>query len=669
VSTFSRFAPRLQEEIATRLGWTTLRPVQEEAGAALLDGENAIVLAPTAGGKTEAAMFPTLSRLLENPTSSVGALYLAPIKALLNNQADRLGTYTEMVGLDRFVWHGDTKPGDKRKFIKEPCELLMTTPESLEVMLVSSRVPTPKLFADLRIVVVDEVHALAGTDRGAHFMSVLERIARLSQHDVQRVGLSATVGNPAAILAWLQGTSKRPGRIVDPPKPKAKRQLSVRLEPSLLEIASEAALLAQGKKSLFFCQSRAMTERVAERMRARGTEVFVHHSSVAQQERAEAERNFHEGSNACIACTSTLELGIDVGDLDLVFQANAPSTVSSFLQRMGRTGRRSNTVANTTFFGENFEVPLQAAAPVELANGGWVEAVPVQTRCWPVLVHQRLALTLQFGGATREAIWEQLSTVSDFRGIRRDEFDRVVEHMLIERYLFESSGQLSMGETAEKVYGRKNFMELYAVLSSPVLYRVVAPQKAEIGSLEQAFVDSLVERIVRLSAWRPCVAGRTRQSGRANRAGHSRATRQATELGRLHPADARLRPVSEDACLTRKRRCPRILPSASRRGIAGAPRRPRRVATTGRASHPHGWRQSTLLDLRGRPYQPHPEVHPDSARRLQGHRRQLSAPHRRRQRHASSHPRHHRTHASAFILDRSRRMGTYLRCATGISFE
>jgi ATP-dependent Lhr-like helicase len=213
VSVFSRLAPRLQEAIVARLGWSSLRPVQEQAGEALLAGANAVILAPTAGGKTEASMFPTISQMVESAPDGVGALYIAPIKALLNNQAERLGLYTEMVGMRRFVWHGDTDDSSRRKFLKEPAELLMTTPESLEVMLVSQRVDEAKLFGDLRIVVIDEVHALAGSDRGAHLMSVLERIARLSRHDLQRVGLSATVGNPAAILSWLNRRVPLSGRV------------------------------------------------------------------------------------------------------------------------------------------------------------------------------------------------------------------------------------------------------------------------------------------------------------------------------------------------------------------------------------------------------------------------------------------------------------------------
>ena len=129
-----------------------------------------LLLAPTAGGKTEASIFPTLSMLLDGATDGVGALYIAPIKALLNNQAERLGTYTEMVGLRRFVWHGDTTSHERRTFLREPAELLMTTPESLEVMLISEKIDTRRLFADLRIVIIDEIHAIAGTDRGAHLL-------------------------------------------------------------------------------------------------------------------------------------------------------------------------------------------------------------------------------------------------------------------------------------------------------------------------------------------------------------------------------------------------------------------------------------------------------------------------------------------------------------------
>ncbi|HZH18365.1 MAG TPA: DEAD/DEAH box helicase [Archangium sp.] len=492
MSAFSRFPPRLQEAIVSRLGFTGLRPVQELAAEALLDGRNAVVLAPTAGGKTEASMFPVLAELIERPVAGVGALYVAPIKALLNNQQERLGTYTEMVGLRRFVWHGDTPDREKRAFIKEPCELLMTTPESLEVMLISPRVPVQALFSQLKYVVVDEVHALAGTDRGAHLLSVIERLAALGGGDVQRVGLSATVGNPAQILAWLKGFSRREGAVVDPPKQPVQRKLSVALPGTVADIAQSGAALARGKKSLFFCQTRSLTEAVSERMRGQGTDVFVHHSSVSLEERQLAEERFHHGRDACIVCTSTLELGIDVGDLDAVLQANAPSTVSSFLQRIGRTGRRTGQVANMAFLCEDTDTLLLAIALIEQARAGWVEAVPVQSRCWPVLVQQLMALSLQFGAVAPTDAWAQLSRVPDFQGISTDEFQALLRYLVATEFLFESGGKLSLGDRAERLFGRKNFAELYAVFTSPVMYRVLAGAQ-EIGSIEPAFVERLVE--------------------------------------------------------------------------------------------------------------------------------------------------------------------------------
>lgn len=495
MSVFARFSPRLQQAIVARLGWSSLRPVQEEAGEAILGGMNAVVLAPTAGGKTEAAMFPTLSGMVENQPTAVGAIYIAPIKALLNNQSERLGLYTEMVGLHHFVWHGDTTDHERRRFLREPAELLMTTPESLEVMLVSPRVDTAKLFGDLRVAVIDEIHAVAGTDRGAHLMSVLERIARLSRHDIQRIGLSATVGNPEVILTWLQGTSRRSGKVVDPPKKPGRRQLLVVYRPGLAQIAENAAEVAKGGKSLFFCQSRSVTEAVAENMRRAGISVFVHHSAVSREERQLAEERFHRGSDACIVCTSTLELGIDVGDLDRVLQAEASDTVSSFLQRMGRTGRRGGQVANTTFFCESSESVLQAIALIELAKSGWVESVDVTQRCWPVLIHQLLALSLANDGITTEAAWSHLSRVPDFRGVMRDEFDRLIAWMLQDGSLVLASGRLTLGPKAEKRFGRRNFMELYAVFSSPQSYAVQTQAGQPLGTLNQSFVDQLVDDV------------------------------------------------------------------------------------------------------------------------------------------------------------------------------
>jgi ATP-dependent Lhr-like helicase len=225
MSAFSRFAPLLQEKIVHRVGWSSLRPVQEIASDTILDGNNCIILAPTAGGKTEAAMFPVLSGCLAHQELGLRLLYICPTRALINNQEQRLDEYASLLGLGAFKWHGDVTPATKKKFLKEPSEIIMTTPESLEVMLVSGSVPTAKLFKHLKYVIIDEVHALASCDRGDHLISVLERIRAYCDNDFQRIGLSATVGNPKQILEWMQGSSKNPQRLVDPPKSPGKKNI------------------------------------------------------------------------------------------------------------------------------------------------------------------------------------------------------------------------------------------------------------------------------------------------------------------------------------------------------------------------------------------------------------------------------------------------------------
>jgi ATP-dependent helicase Lhr and Lhr-like helicase len=491
MTVFTRFPDRLQLAIVLRLGWTSLRPVQELAGDKLLDGYNALILAPTAGGKTEACMFPLLAQMVEREPTGVGILYIAPIKALLNNQADRFQNYTEMIGLNHFLWHGDIQRSQKKAFIRNPTTVLMTTPESLEGMLISSSVPHQEIFADLRAIVIDEIHALAGSDRGSHLMSVLERLIPASNYDVQRIGLSATVGNPDRILQWLQGTSKRPSCIIDPPPIPSRKEIRIFSKDSQTAIVEQASLMARSKKSLFFCQSRALSEEIAAGMKSQGTDVFVHHSSVALAERTLAEERFQHGHNNCIVCTSTLELGIDVGDLDAIFQHQVPRTVSSFLQRMGRTGRREGQISNATFFVDNSDSLLQAIALVELARKCWVEPVEIIDRNWAVFVQQILAMTLQFGAISPEDCWLQLSIVPDFQGIHRAEFDRLIRHMIETNYLCIIGGLLSIGTQPEKVFGGKNFLELYAVFTTPANYEVYTIAGQHLGSLDQQFVYTL----------------------------------------------------------------------------------------------------------------------------------------------------------------------------------
>jgi ATP-dependent Lhr-like helicase len=482
-----RLHPHLQHAIVHDLGWRSLRPIQELTIDAVLDGCNSVVLAPTAGGKTEAAIFPLFSRVLTENLKPVAVLYVCPIRALLNNQEDRLQSYARMVGLEVFKWHGDVSDSRKQRFRDSPAHLLMTTPESLEVMMISAKTDARAIFEGLSAVVVDEVHAFAADDRGAHLASLLERLATMCGRDVQRIGLSATVGNPQVIGEWLQGSSRRPFRLVDPPRPPANRDLRLELCADIADAATGIGKLARGKKSLVFVESRSKAEKVAHALAGTGVEVFIHHSSVSRADRTLAEEQFSSGQNTAIVCTSTMELGIDVGDLDQVIQVDAPGSVASFLQRLGRTGRRDGARANCTFFCLSSESLLQSVALLRLAESGWVEDVRPAAHAMHVLAHQVMALILQEGGVSRHSLMPWVEAAYPFSSIRPERVQELVDTMLQREILYEADGLLSLGQRGEKLYGRKNFFELYAVFTAPPVMRV-QHGKEDVGYIQALFV-------------------------------------------------------------------------------------------------------------------------------------------------------------------------------------
>jgi len=489
----ARLHPHLRHAIVHDLGWRTLRPVQIATIETVLDGANAVVLAPTAGGKTEAALFPVLSWILTREIPAVAALYICPIRALLNNLEGRVRGLARMVGLDAFVWHGDVSDSRRSRFRREPRHILMTTPESLEVMLISAKTDARALFANLSFVIVDEVHAFAGDDRGAHLASLLERLGRFCGRDLQRIGLSATVGNPAVIGNWLQGASERAFRLVDPPRSPAPRSIAIDLCTDMHDAALGIAQVARSHKSLVFVESRARAERVAQALSGRGVEVFIHHSSVSRADRALAEAQFAQGENTAIVCTSTMELGIDVGDLDLIVQVDSPASVASFLQRIGRTGRREGSQARCSFFCMSPEQLLQAVTIVRLAESGWVEDVVPQARAFHILAHEVMALVLQEGGISRYRILPWIRRAWPFHAIEGGELQRIVDTMLERDILYESGGTLSLGRRGEQLYGRKNFFDLYAVFDQPPVMRVQHGRN-EVGYVQAFFVQANARR-------------------------------------------------------------------------------------------------------------------------------------------------------------------------------
>ena len=483
--------PAVLHHVANTLGWPGLRPLQEAAVEPLLAGEDALLLAPTAGGKTEAALFPLLSAMHEQQWAGTSVLYVCPLKALLNNLAPRVHGYAQWLGRSAAVWHGDVGAGERRRIRRERPDVLLTTPESLEAMLVSTSLSPHEHFAHLRVVIVDELHAFAGDDRGWHLLAVLERLARLAGRPLQRVGLSATVGNPDALLAWLQGGAvDRPARVVNPGAAATISNVDVTLDHvgTVDNAAHVIASLHQGEKRLVFAESRAEVEALGTGLRERGVETYLSHSSLSRDERARAETAFASGRDCVIVATSTLELGVDVGDLDRVVQVGAPRTVASFLQRLGRTGRRPGTTRNALFLATRTETLLRAAGLLRLWGGGHVEPVVPPPEPRHVAAQQLLALVLQqraVGDADWRHWWGRLPLMDE-------EADGLLDHLRAEGYLSDDAGLLQVGPEAERRYGRRHFLELLAVFTAAPEFLVLAGRE-ELGSVDVEILTKRVE--------------------------------------------------------------------------------------------------------------------------------------------------------------------------------
>ena len=472
MNAFEQLHPALQHHVVNSLRWSELRPLQEQSIATILDGNHTLLIAPTAGGKTEAAILPLLSRMLRDEWSGLSVLYLCPIKALLNNLEERLAFYCNLVGRTCGVWHGDIKEGERKRIRKEPPDILLPTPESLEAMLISSRTEHAQLFSNLQTVVVDEIHAFAGDDRGWHLIAVLERISRCAERDVQRIGLSATVGNPEDLVEWLAGNSKR-RRVLNPPAATAE-DTDVQLDyvGSLENAATVISRLHRGEKRLVFCDSRSRVEKLANLLRRESLDTYVSHSSLSADERRRAERAFSEARNCVIVATSALEFGIDVGDLDRVIQIDAPSIVSSFLQRMGRTGRRSKSERNCLFLATSEHSLLQAAALLSLWVKGFVEPVLPPPKPFHLLAQQILAMLLQEKANDLGSLATWLSQVPPFREMGEAKVRLVIEHMLQSDILAQDQGVFWYGSKGEKAYGYRNFIHLSSIFDAPPMFSV-----------------------------------------------------------------------------------------------------------------------------------------------------------------------------------------------------
>jgi len=486
---FEQLHPGVQYHLANTLRWNGLRPTQAQAVEPILAGQDTLILAPTAGGKTEAATFPLLSRMANEDWQGVSVLYICPLRALLNNLAPRIHGYAQWLGRSAALWHGDVGQSQRQRILADRPDILLTTPESLEAMLVSTKVDPRLLFSGLQAVVIDEIHAFAGDDRGWHLLGVLERLSRIAGREVQRIGLSATVGNPDFLVSWLQGSfTTRAHTVVAPASSTpVEPDITVDFVGSIDNAATVISSLHRGEKRLVFVESRRQAEELGAALRDRDVETFLSHSSLSAAERRRSEAAFAEARDTVIVATSTLELGIDVGDLDRVIQIGSTRTVASFLQRLGRTGRRADTTRNCLFLCIDDESVLLAAGMLKRWSEGWVEPIEPPAHPRHIAAQQLMALCLQehrISASARTQWWGDLPVFDDTA-------DQILQHLISEGF-FEPDGPfLHIGPEAERRFGRRYFSDLTAVFTAPPEFLVLAG-RVEVGTIG---TDLLTEEV------------------------------------------------------------------------------------------------------------------------------------------------------------------------------
>lgn len=479
MSEFEKLHPALQYHVVNSLGWSSLRPTQLEAIDPILSGVHCLLLAPTAGGKTEAAIIPVLSRMMTHEWPGVSVIYVCPIKALLNNLEQRLSYYAGLVGRRVAVWHGDVSQSQKSHSLKDAPDILLTTPESLEGMLISTRIERKTWFGNLRVVIADELHAFAADDRGWHMRAVLHRLQQYVPQEMQRIGLSATVSNPQALLNWFAPTGLT--KVVGSASVSTDADVTVDYVGSLANAGTVIARLHRGSKRLVFCDSRSSAEQLTSMLRGQDVRTFLSHASLSHAERKMSETAFAEEKDCVIVATSTLELGIDVGDLDHVIQIDAPATVSSFLQRMGRTGRRIGARRSCLFLCTNDDSLMLAMGICRLWSEAWVEAAYPPPEPWAIVAQQAMVATLERSQWPRQELISLLCgsfPESNVLGI-----SDVVGHMVQSGYLDEADGLLQIGPMTEKQFGRAHYKDLLASFSGAQLLL------GRFGSVEVGYID------------------------------------------------------------------------------------------------------------------------------------------------------------------------------------
>jgi ATP-dependent Lhr-like helicase len=461
-------------------GWEQLRPIQTAAIAKILASDDNFILASrTASGKTEAAFLPILSKVNFND-SGVQVLYISPLIALINDQFYRIEELCKNLDVTVTKWHGEANKTLKERLIKQPNGIVLITPESLEAMFVNKPYNVKQLFSNLKYVVIDEIHSFIGTDRGIQLKSILSRLQKVNSKSFSIVGLSATIGDydeakkftgdELKTKVLLDRTAKEINALF--------RYFKNKNEELPLELLKDLYIETKDNKVLIFPNSRGRAEEVAVKLRKISDRVkghpnyFSHHSSVDREVREYVEyfAKNNNRQNFCISCTSTLELGIDIGTVDEVVQIDATHSIASLIQRVGRSGRKEGESSNLYLYATNEWSLLQSIACWLLYKEGFIEPPQKNEKPYDILVHQALSITKGHSGIRLTELINQLQENAAFKQIELSEIDEILKHLIEIDFLEKLQHEVIIGVEGEKVVNSRDF---YSVFKTEENFKVV----------------------------------------------------------------------------------------------------------------------------------------------------------------------------------------------------
>lgn len=461
-------------------GWEQLRPIQTAAIAKIMASDDNFILASrTASGKTEAAFLPILSKVNFNE-SGVQVLYISPLIALINDQFYRIEELCINLDVTVTKWHGEANKALKDRLIKQPNGIVLITPESLEAMFVNKPFNVKQLFSNLKYVVIDEIHSFIGTERGVQLKSILSRLQNVNSKSFSIVGLSATIGDYNEAKSFTGDEIKTKVLLDRTGKDIAAlfRYFKNTKEELPFELLKNLYLETKDNKVLIFPNSRGRAEEVAVKLkkiseRVKGhSNYFSHHSSVDREVREYVEyfAKNNNRQNFCISCTSTLELGIDIGTVDEVVQIDATHSIASLIQRVGRSGRKEGEISNLFLYATNEWSLLQSIACWLLYKEGFIEPPQKYEKPYDILVHQALSITKGHSGISLADLVTQLKRNSAFKLIEAFEIEQILNHLIAIDFLEKLQREVIIGVEGEKIVNSRDF---YSVFKTEENFKVV----------------------------------------------------------------------------------------------------------------------------------------------------------------------------------------------------